>query len=85
MSFSEMGLMFTGMGHGKRLAQATEVHIEMNDENPVCAQVDGEPWIQKPSTMVLTRFSKQQTVLCKKYLNIRHLFIVENKIGRAHV
>ena len=38
----------TGLGGGKRLAQAKNITIELKEE--VAVQIDGEPWMQDPCT-----------------------------------
>ena len=40
--------VFTGIGGGKRLAQAKNITIEVKEEMAV--QIDGEPWMQTPCT-----------------------------------
>jgi len=47
-----MGLIQSGMGKGKRLAQASTVKIINTKAIPV--QVDGEPWLMPPTETVIT-------------------------------
>lgn len=51
-----MGMIQVGMGHGRRLGQASSIKII--NRQPIAAQVDGEPWMLQPCTNVITHFNK---------------------------
>eukprot|EP00094_Tigriopus_californicus_P013915 TCALIF_13468-PA protein Name:"Similar to Dgkq Diacylglycerol kinase theta (Mus musculus)" AED:0.19 eAED:0.19 QI:0/0.93/0.75/1/0.93/0.87/16/63/974 len=58
-----MGQIQSGLRSAIRIIQGSHIKIKMNSELPV--QVDGEPWIQAPSDIVVLKSAVKATMLKK--------------------
>ncbi|CAH1776092.1 unnamed protein product [Owenia fusiformis] len=58
-----MGQIQSGLRNGLRIAQGGHIRITLLNDLPV--QVDGEPWIQPPGTVVVLRSALKATMLKK--------------------
>ena len=63
LSLPDMVKIFTGVGVGKRLAQTESLQIDFQEDMAV--QIDGEPWMQQPCRIKINALPTPQTVLVK--------------------
>jgi len=63
---AHMSRIQAGIDKGTRLAQTA--YIRIRNPRPIAVQVDGEPWMQKPSTIVITHANQAVMLrrLCAK-------------------
>ncbi|KAI5712151.1 hypothetical protein M8J75_006242 [Diaphorina citri] len=65
-----LGQIQSGMRTATRIAQGGHIKIRLNSEMPV--QVDGEPWIQGPSDVVILKSALKATMLKKSKIKRRN-------------
>lgn len=71
-----MGQIQSGIRTGIRLAQGAQINIKLKSEMPV--QIDGEPWMQGPGTVIVRPVLTQALMLTKRKVKMQNSRRLQN-------